>query len=93
MSEQKYIKGQNGIVIPWFEAADMNLWELCNKDGLTASEALIEKTEKVVEETPLESLKEKAKELGIRGWNNAKEDTLKKKIAEVEIKDGEEEGS
>jgi hypothetical protein len=93
MSEEKWIKGQNGIVIPWFEAADMTLWELCNKDGLTATEALVKKEEEVIEETPIESLKEKAKELGIRGWNNAKEATLKKKIAEVEAEDGEEEGS
>lgn len=93
MSEEKYIKGQNGIVIPWFEAADMNLWELCDKNGLTASEALVEKTKEVVEETPIESLKEKAKELGVRGWNNAKENTLKKKIAEIEAENGEEEGS
>ena len=57
------------------------------------AEVKVEEVEATVVDPTLEDLKEQAKGLGIRGYNNAKKDTLIKKIAEAGAEDGEEEGS
>lgn len=100
MSEQRWLVSKNnGIVLPWSEILNDSVWVECNKDGVPlseigkAKEAEVKEVEATVVDPTLEDLKEQAKGLGIRGYNNAKKDTLIKKIAEAGAEDGEEEGS
>lgn len=100
MSEQRWLVSKNnGIVLPWSEILNDSVWVECNKDGVPLSEigkakgAEVKEVEATVVDPTLEDLKEQAKGLGIRGYNNAKKDTLIKKIAEAGAEDGEEEGS
>ena len=95
MSEQRWLVSKNnGIVLPWSEILNDSVWVECNKDGVPLSEiGKAKEVEATVVDPTLEDLKEQAKGLGIRGYNNAKKDTLIKKIAEAGAEDGEEEGS
>ena len=102
MSEKKWLVSKNnGIVLPWSEILNDPVWVECNKNGVPLSEigkakeveVKVEEVEATVVDPTLEDLKEQAKGLGIRGYNNAKKDTLIKKIAEAGAEDGEEEGS
>ena len=100
MSEQRWLVSKNnGMVLPWSEILNDPVWVECNKDGVPLAEigktkeTEVKEVEATVVDPTLEELKEQAKSLGIRGYNNAKKDTLIKKIAEAGEEDGEEEGS
>ena len=105
MSEDEkvvYVLSQSNTVFIKDKYTDMSLHRYCTKDGIpleelqatTESEVKkVKEVEATVVDPTLEDLKKQAKSLGIRGYNNAKKDTLIKKIAEAGEEDGEEEGS
>lgn len=74
MSDIQYvISKNNGQILQQNGNLTADIWVPCDKDG----NPLGAKTEL----TELDLLKQEAKELGVRGWNNAKRPTLIQLIA------------
>ena len=67
----KFVKEINGEKV-FLEETNKNLFSLLERNGFTEAE------------DELAELREKAKELGIKGYHNMKEENLIAKIAELE---------